>query len=131
MCRFLNLFSIWIIPLKAGSSQNVLQNRKDISFHSDKSQTAAFQNLKNMCCEAPVLAYYDVRKMQCDDSKNAAGAVVLQEGRPIAYASRKFRDSELNCAPIENEILAIVCSTQKYREYSLGKTLCCRPTTGP
>ena len=49
-----------------------------------------------MCCEAPVLAYYDVRKdvtKQCDASKSAVGAVLLQEGRPIAYASRKLRVS--------------------------------------
>ena len=49
------------------------------------------------------------------------GAVLLQEGRPIAYASRKLRASELNWAPIEKEMLAIVFSTQKFREYILGK----------
>ena len=52
-----------------------------------------------MCCESPVVAYYDVKKevtIQCDTSKNAVVAVLLQEGRPIAYASRKLRDSELN-----------------------------------
>ena len=50
------------------------------------------------------------------------GAVLLQEGRPIAYASRKLRVSELNWALIEKEMLAIVLSTQKFREYILGKT---------
>ena len=71
-----------------------------------------------------MLAYYDVRKdvtIQCDASKSAVGAVLLQEGRPIAYASRKLRASELNWAPIEKEMLAIVFSTQKFREYILGK----------
>jgi len=46
-----------------------------------------------MRCEAPVLAYYDDKKelsIQCDSSKNAVGADLLQEGRPIAYASRKL-----------------------------------------
>ena len=98
--------------------------RKDVLFHWDKPQAAAFQKLKDMCCEAPVLAYYDVRKdvtIQCDASKSAVGAVLLQEGRPIAYASRKLRASELNWAPIEKEMLAIVFSTQKFREYILGK----------
>ena len=59
--------------------------------------------------------------IQCDASKSAVGAVLLQEGRPIAYASRKLRASELNWAPIEKEMLAIVFSTQKFREYILGK----------
>lgn len=48
-----------------------------------------------MCCEAPVLAYYDVRKevtIQYDASKDAMGAVLLQEGNPIASTSQKLRD---------------------------------------
>ncbi|XP_015771899.1 PREDICTED: uncharacterized protein LOC107350190 [Acropora digitifera] len=43
--------------------------KKDVLFHWDKPQADAFQKLKNMCCKAPVLAYYDVRKevtIQCD-----------------------------------------------------------------
>ena len=98
--------------------------RKDVLFHWDKPQVAAFQRLKDMCCQAPVIAYYDVRKdvtIQCDASKSAVGAILLQEGRPIVYAFRKLRASEVNWAPIEKEMLAIVFSTQKFREYSLGK----------
>ena len=78
-----------------------------------------------MCWKAPVLAYYDVRKevtIQCDASKSAVGAVLLQEGRPIAYESRKRQQSEINWAPIEKEMQAIVFRTQKFREYIMGKT---------
>ena len=109
--------------------------RKDVLFHWDKPQAAAFQKLKDMCCEAPVLAYYDVRKdvtIQCDARKSAVGTVLLQEGRPIAYASCKLRASELNWAPTEKEMLAIVFSTQKFREYILEKKqLWSRLTTNP
>ena len=59
--------------------------------------------------------------MQCDASKNAVGAVLLQEGIPVAYASCKLRKSELNWAPIEKEMLAIEFSAHKFREYILGK----------
>ena len=48
-----------------------------------------------MCCKAPVLAYYDVRKevmIQCNASKSAVDVVLLQEGRLIAYATRKLRE---------------------------------------
>ena len=83
------------------------------------------KSLKICAVKAPVLAYYDVNKevtIQCDASKEAVGAVLLLEGRPVAYASRKLRESEINWAPIEKEMLAIVFSTQKFREYILGKT---------
>ena len=99
--------------------------RKEVIFHWDKPQADAFQKLKDMCCKAPVLAYHDVNKevtIQCDASKEAVGAVLLQEGRPVAYASCKLRESEINWAPTEKEMLATVLSTQKFREYFLGKT---------
>lgn len=73
--------------------------RKDVLFHWDKPQNEAFQRLKQMCCQAPVLAYYDVNKptvIQCDASKYAIGAVLLQEDKPIAYSSRKLSTSEIN-----------------------------------
>ncbi|CAB4026716.1 Hypothetical predicted protein, partial [Paramuricea clavata] len=98
--------------------------KKDTVFHWDKPQENAFQRIKDLCCTAPILAYYDVKKdvkIQCDASKNAVGAVLLQEGKPIAYTSQKLRTSELNWSPIEKELLVIVFSTEKFREYILGK----------
>ena len=47
--------------------------------------------------------------------------VLSQEGRPVAYASCKLCKSELIWAPIEKEMLAIVFSAHKFREYILGK----------
>ena len=129
VCRFLGSIQYLakFLPMLAEVETPLRElTRKDVLFCWDKPQAAAFQKLiKDMCCEAPVLASYDVRKdvtIQCDASKSAVGAVLLQEGRPIAYASRKLRASELNWAPIEKEMLAIVFSTQKFREYILGKT---------
>ena len=63
--------------------------------------------------------------------KNAVGAVLLQEGIPVAYASRKRRKSELNWAPIEKEMLAIVFSAHKFREYILGKATLVRTDHQP
>ncbi|PFX14384.1 Transposon Tf2-9 polyprotein [Stylophora pistillata] len=48
--------------------------KKDVLFHWDKPQAAAFQRPKDMCCEAAVLSYYDVTKdvtIKCDASKSA------------------------------------------------------------
>ena len=83
------------------------------------------KSLKICAVKAPVLAYYDVNKeviIQCDASKEAVGAVLLLEGRSVAYASRKLRESEINWAPIEKEMPAIVFSTQKFRVHIPGKT---------
>ena len=72
----------------------------------------------------PVLAYYDVHKevtIQCDASKRAIGAVLLQENKQKAYASQKLCASELNWSPVQKEMSAIVFSTNKFRECILGK----------
>ena len=36
--------------------------QKDTIFHWDKPQELAFQRIKDLCCTAPILAYYDVHK---------------------------------------------------------------------
>lgn len=87
MAKFLPILAEVETPLRE-------LTRKDVLFHWDKPQVAAFQRLKDMCCEVAVLSYYDVTKdvtIKCDASKSAVGAVLQQEGKPITYASRKLR----------------------------------------
>ena len=40
----------------------------------------------------------------------------MQEGRPVAYASRKLRKVELDWAPIEKEMWGIVFSAHKFTQ---------------
>ena len=66
--------------------------RTDTEFRWDDSiHGKAFRELKEMLTTAPVLRFYDVTKpvvVQCDASFNRLGAVVLQNGRPVEFASR-------------------------------------------
>ena len=59
----------------------------------------------------PLLKYYDPDKplvLQCDTSEKGLAASLLQDGKPIAYASRVLTTTELNYAQIKKELLAIV-----------------------
>ncbi|XP_055590166.1 uncharacterized protein K02A2.6-like [Uranotaenia lowii] len=47
-------------------------------------------------------------EIQTDSSKHGLGSVILQQGRPVAYASRTLSGSEQKWAQIEKELLAIV-----------------------
>ncbi|PFX14589.1 Retrovirus-related Pol polyprotein from transposon 17.6 [Stylophora pistillata] len=61
--------------------------------------------------QAPVLRYFDVSKevtFECHSSDVGLGAVLTQEGQPVAYASRTLTQTEINYAHIEKECLAIV-----------------------
>ena len=72
----------------------------------------------------PVLAYYDVNKpveIECDSSKDGLGAVLVQEGHVVAYASRSLTDTEKRYAQIEKEMLSVVFSTTRFHRYIFGK----------
>ena len=68
---------------------------KYVEFAWDKTQADAFQKVKNVITQTrgPVLAYYDPKKpltLQCDASKAGLGATIMQDGKPIAYASKSL-----------------------------------------
>ncbi|XP_048242016.1 uncharacterized protein K02A2.6-like [Haliotis rufescens] len=76
---------------------------------SDNAQIA-FKKMKNAVTSTDFLAYYDPKKeltLQVHASQNGLGAAVLQEGRPVAYASKSLTQTECNYAQIEKEMYAI------------------------
>ncbi|XP_035690003.1 uncharacterized protein K02A2.6-like [Branchiostoma floridae] len=84
----------------------------------------AVKEVKKLVTAQPVLQYYDVEKevtIQGDASDKGLGAALLQEGRPVAYASRALTPTEQNYAQIEKECLAIVFAAQKFNQYIHGR----------
>ena len=59
--------------------------------------------------------------VQADASQTGLGACLLQEGEPIAYASKSLTDSETRYANIERELLVIVSACQWLNTYVLGR----------
>ena len=59
--------------------------------------------------------------MQVDASSHGLGAVLLQNGRPIAFASKSLRDCERRYANIEREMLAFVYGCERFHTYVYGK----------
>ena len=74
---------------------------KDSVFEWSEEQDRAVTQIKAVLCSAPVLQYYDVKKettIECDSSEHGLGAVITQEGKPVAYASRTLTSTERNYA---------------------------------
>ena len=72
----------------------------------------------------PILKYYDPQKdlvLQCDSSENGLGAALMQDGKPLAHASRALTPTERNYAQIEKEILAIVFGVERYHQFTYGR----------
>jgi hypothetical protein len=70
----------------------------------------AFEHVKELLTTPPVLALPDPDKpyqVRTDASIEGTGAVLLQDDRPIAYASRKFTPAERNYSTFDQEMLAL------------------------
>lgn len=98
--------------------------KSETEFMWHHEQEKSFNELKRLCSQQPVLAFYDVNKpveIQCDASKDGLGAVLIQAGRPVAYSSRSLSDTEKRYAQIEKEMLSIVHAATKFHCYIFGK----------
>lgn len=72
------------------------------------------------CEPGPVLAYFDPLKelsLQVDASKYGLGAILMQDGGPIAYLSKSLSESEINYAQIEKELFAILFGWKRFHQY--------------
>ena len=102
--------------------------KKDVAFTWNDSHQAAFLQIKQCLCSAPILAYPQLDKpfiLQTDASNVGLGAVLTQldnfgRERVVSYASRTLTGREQNYATMEKEALAVVFGTRYVRVYLLG-----------
>lgn len=100
--------------------------KKNVVFKWLPSHSKILFEIKKLISSAPTLGIFDEQKeitIQCDASKNGLGACLMQEGRPIAYASRSLTETEKRYAQIEKELLAIVFSCRKFHFYIYGRKI--------
>ena len=98
--------------------------RKNQLFQWAEVQQKAFDDIKKAIINTPALSYYDVTKpvvIQTDMSDVGVGAVLMQEGKPVSFASRVWDDCERGYAPIEKEMKAIVFGLEKFNDYCFGR----------
>ncbi|KAA0068130.1 uncharacterized protein E6C27_scaffold238G00920 [Cucumis melo var. makuwa] len=83
----------------------------------------AFDRLKHAVSEEPVMILADHTKpfeVHTDASDFAIGGVLMQDGHPIAFESRKLNDTERRYTVQEKEMTAIVHCLRTWRHYLLG-----------
>lgn len=93
---------------------------KKEAFKWDEAAAEAFQELKKKKIEPPVLALPNFKKpflIETDASNQGMGAVLMQEGHPIAYVSKAFSKKNAMLSAYERELLAVVFAVQKWQHY--------------
>ena len=122
-CGFVNYLAKFL-PHLADLLEPLQQlTHKDVPWQWNHEHDAAFNKLKQMITEAPVLKYYNPDEeltVQCDASEGGLGASLMQGGQPVAFASRSLTDPETRYAQIEKEMLAVVYALQKFDQYVYG-----------
>ncbi|GJZ36427.1 putative reverse transcriptase domain-containing protein, partial [Tanacetum coccineum] len=86
-------------------------------------QEAAFQTLKTKLCSAPILALPQGAEkfiVYCDASHKGLGAVLMQNEKVIAYASRQLKIHEKNYTIHDLELGAVVFALKIWRHYLYG-----------
>lgn len=87
-------------------------------------QSKALDEIKKILMSPPVLVSFVEDKsviIQTDASQNGLGCCLLQDNRPVAFASRSLTDSETRFSQIEKEFLAIYWSCSKFHNFVYGR----------
>ena len=84
----------------------------------------SFEQLKKKMSKSPVLAlsnFDKVFEVECDASGVGIGEVLIQEGRPIAYFSKKLNEARQKYSVYDKEFYALVQALKYWRHYLLPR----------
>jgi hypothetical protein len=92
---------------------------------TDVKQTT-FDNVKKLMSKEVMLAYPDFNKpfvIHTDASHLQLGSVISQNGKPIAFYSRKLNPAQTRYTTTEQELLSIVEMLKEFRNIPLGQVI--------
>ena len=97
--------------------------KKDADFIWNCTYNTAFEWIKQAVISDTTLRYFDLSlpvTIQVDASQVGLGAALLQNGKPIAFASKALTKTEHRYANIEREMLAAVFGVERFHTYIYG-----------
>lgn len=120
--KFVEGFAIIAKPL-------TVLTKKDSLFKFHNEEQIAWNSLKNILCNEPVLRIFDSHaetQLHTDASQDGYGAVLLQKStsdynfHPVYYIIKQTTPAEKRYHSFELEMLAVVYAYKKLRVYLLG-----------
>ena len=123
--NYLKRFSPYLAELSEPLRQICRQN---MEFELNESVCVAFSRTKEEISKNVTLPYFNPKSattLQTDASKKGLGAVILQDSRPVMFASRALTGSERNYQNLERECLATIWGDGEISLLSLWQTVYC------
>lgn len=111
--KFIRNFGVISKPLT-----NLL--RKNVLYIWTSIEEQAFQTLKHALVQAPVLALPYFTKefvLETDASAVGVGAVLMQQGHPLAFFSKALGPRNQTLSTYAKECLAIILAIDKWKSY--------------
>ena len=97
--------------------------RKNAQWHWSEACDSAFNSIKQLLTTAPVLALPDPTRpfeVVTDACQTGIGAVLLQDGRPVAFTGRLLSPAEQRYSTTDQELLAVIYAVAQWRCYLQG-----------
>ena len=111
--KFVRNFGVIAKPLTELLKKNTL-------FSWTTAHDQSFQALKQALSSSPVLALPDFSKpfsIETDASASGIGAVLTQEGHPLAFLSKALGPRSRGLSTYEKEYMAVLMVVQQWRSY--------------
>nr|GEY33920.1 putative reverse transcriptase domain-containing protein [Tanacetum cinerariifolium] len=124
--QFLGLagyYRIFIEGFSKNAKSMTKLTQKNVKFDWGEKEEAAFQLIKQKLCSAPILALPKGSKnfiVYCDAPHKGLGAVLIQNEKVIANASRQLKIHKKNYTTHDLELGAVVLALKMCRHYLYG-----------
>ena len=121
LVNYLNRFSPCLAELSKPLRQICRQN---MEFELTESVCVAFSRTKEDISKNVTLPYFNPKSaitLQTGASKKGIGAVILQNSKPVMFASRALTGSERNYQNLERECLVTIWGMEKFHYFLYGK----------
>ena len=120
MVNYLSKFSARLSEL-AEPIHDLAKER--VPFNWGPEHDEAFSLIKKEVTAAPILAYYNPNKLtvlQTDASCKGLGACLLQNEKPVYFASKALTEMQKGYVAIELESLAVAWAMEKFHHFLYG-----------
>ena len=120
MVNYLSKFSAQLSEL-AESIRELCKEK--VPFNWGPEHEDAFRLVKREIASTPILSYYNPKKhtvLQTDASIKGLGACLLQDQKPVYFASRALTETQRGHVAIELESLAVAWAMEKFHNFLYG-----------